>query len=40
MTELEPPPPILGTWNRIYALVIGMLAVCIALFTLFSKVFA
>ena len=39
MTPQEDPPPILGSWNRIYALVLGSLAVCIALFALFGRVF-
>lgn len=39
MTSLEDPPPILGTWNRIYALVLGVLALCIVLFALFGRVF-
>jgi hypothetical protein len=37
MTE---PPPVLKTWNRIYALVLLNLLLCILLFRLFAKVFA
>ena len=37
MTE---PPPVLGSWNRIYALVLGELLLCILLFRLFAKVFS
>lgn len=33
----EEPPPILGTWTRIYAAVIVYLAALIAAFYLFSK---
>lgn len=33
------PPPILGTWPRVYAVVIAFLAVLIALFTWFTKTF-
>lgn len=29
--EREEPPPLLGTWNRIYALVICELLLCAAL---------
>lgn len=39
MTHGEPPPP-LGTWRRLYALVLGVLALLIALFTLFTRHFA
>jgi hypothetical protein len=39
MTHPEDPPPILGSWNRIYALVLGVLVLCIALLTLFGRVF-
>ncbi len=35
----EPPPPILGTWARLYALVLGGLALCILLFWAFSRTF-
>ena len=30
------PPPILGSWNRIYALVIGLLLFWIAVFAAFT----
>ena len=35
----EDPPPVLGTWNRIYALVLGGLGLCILLFWVFSRAF-
>jgi len=34
------PPPILGRWSRLYALVLLDLVVCILLFRLFAKVFS
>lgn len=45
MTELEKPPteefpPVLGTWSRLYALVLIELALCILLFYLFERVFS
>jgi hypothetical protein len=36
----EQPPPIGKTWRRLYALVLGFLALLIALFYLFTKAFA
>lgn len=33
-------PPLLGSWRAIYAVVLGELALCIALFWLFGRVFA
>ena len=33
-------PPILGTWPRLYALVLVNLILCILLFRLFSVVFS
>ena len=36
----EPPPPLLGSWKRIYALVLVELLLCILLFHLFGRVFA
>lgn len=33
-------PPILGTWNRLYALVLGELLLCILCFRLFTWVFS
>jgi hypothetical protein len=38
MTEpaMEDRPPILGSWKRIYAVVLGELLLCILLFRLFS----
>jgi hypothetical protein len=34
------PPPVLGTWPRLYALVLLNLALCILLLRLFGKVFS
>lgn len=39
MTEQE-PPPVLGAWSRLYALVLIELALCILLFYLFERVFS
>lgn len=39
MTE-DGKPPFLGSWPRIYALVIGELLLCIALFRLFGWAFS
>jgi hypothetical protein len=36
--EQEEPPP-LGSWERMYALVLGFLAFLIVVFTLFTKAF-
>lgn len=40
----EPPggdtPPLLGSWKRVYALVLGELLLCILLFRLFSWAFS
>jgi hypothetical protein len=36
----EDAPPVLGSWKRIYAVVLGELALLILLFGLFSKVFS
>ncbi len=36
----EEPPPILGRWSRLYALVLMELALCILLFYLFERVFS
>jgi len=35
----EDTPPVLSTWNRVYALVIGFLALLIFLFYLFTKAY-
>lgn len=35
----EQPPPILKSWRNLYALVLGFLAVLIAVFYLFTKAF-
>jgi len=37
---IDEPPPFLGTWPRVYAFVIGWLAVVIVVFYLFSRAFA
>jgi len=39
-TAVEDAPPILGTWNRLYALVLIELGLCILLFYLFERVFS
>ena len=38
--EKEDMPPILGSWKRLYALVLGELLLCILLFLLFSRAFS
>lgn len=35
----ESPPPILGSWNKLYAFVFFTLAVLVFLFYLFTKAF-
>lgn len=45
MIEVEPktsedPPPVLGRWSRLYALVLMELALCILLFYVFERVFS
>lgn len=37
---LEDKPPFLGSWNKIYLLVLGELIILIALFYLLTKVFS
>lgn len=37
---VEEPPPLLGSWRALYAVVLGELALCIVLFYLFGRVFA
>lgn len=37
---MNEPPPILGSWPRLYALVLLDLALCILLFRLFGKFFS
>jgi hypothetical protein len=37
---IDEPPPVLGTWPRVYAFVVVYLAVLIALFYVFTKHFA
>lgn len=39
MIEQE-PPPVLGAWSRLYALVLIELALCILLFYAFERVFS
>lgn len=36
----EPPPPVLGRWSRLYALVLVELALCIVLLGLFARAFS
>jgi hypothetical protein len=36
----DDPPPILGTWGRVYAFVLGFLAVVIAAFYAFTRFFS
>ncbi|HJV89467.1 MAG TPA: hypothetical protein VJ623_04105 [Holophagaceae bacterium] len=36
----EFPPPLMGTWKKLYAVVIGELVLCILLFKLFSRIFS
>ena len=36
----EPPPPLMGTWPKLYAAVIGSLLLCIILFGIFGKYFS
>jgi hypothetical protein len=36
----DPPPPLLGTWRRIYILVLVYLALLIFAFYVFTRVFA
>jgi hypothetical protein len=35
----DEPPPFLGTWSRVYAVVLGWLVLLIVLFYLFAKAF-
>ena len=37
---LDEPPPFLGTWGRVYAVVLAFLAVTIFLFWLFTRHYA
>jgi hypothetical protein len=37
---IEPPPPILKTWPRLYAAVLLFLALDVVLFYLFTRAFA
>ncbi len=39
-TEPEAPPPILGRWGNLYAVVLGGLALWILLFFLFERAFS
>jgi hypothetical protein len=36
---LEEPPPLVGTWRRVYVFVICYLAFLIAVFFLFARIF-
>lgn len=36
----EEPPPILGTWPRLYAVVLGFLAFLIVVFELIERAFS
>lgn len=40
MTEPEEPPPVLGRWRNLYALVLGGLVLWILLLHLFSRAYA
>ncbi|MDF2456964.1 MAG: hypothetical protein K0R51_2957 [Cytophagaceae bacterium] len=40
MSHEEEKPPFLGSWNNVYALVIGSLVCMIVLFYLFTQYFA
>ncbi len=39
-TDPEAPPPILGRWRNLYAVVLGGLALWILLFFLFERAFS
>jgi hypothetical protein len=36
----DDPPPFLGTWGRVYAAVLGFLALLITLFYCFARAFS
>ena len=38
--QAEPPPPLLGSWNRVYAVVVGELVLLVLLFLIFTWAFA
>lgn len=38
--DLETPPPVMGTWPRLYALVIGNLALLVAVFWWITRSYA
>jgi hypothetical protein len=38
--HIEDKPPFLGSWNKIYAVVLGELIILIVLFYLFTKAFS
>lgn len=38
--ELEDAPPVLGSWRNVYAVVLGTLAVLVALFWALSRAYA
>jgi hypothetical protein len=37
---VDDPPPVLGTWKRVYTAVLSWLATLIVLFYLFTRAFA
>ncbi len=39
MNPTDERPPLLGTWNRLYAVVLGTLAAVVALFSVVSYVY-
>lgn len=39
MSEQEDKPPFLGTWNNVYALIIGWLVITMILFYIFTNSF-
>lgn len=38
--DLETPPPVMGTWPRLYALVVGNLALLVAVFWWITRSYA
>ena len=38
--EIEAPPPVGGSWRRLYAVVLGALAVEVLIFYWFTRAFA
>lgn len=39
MSPSEDPPPVMGTWSRIYALVLGALVLWIILLAILGRMF-